>query len=101
MISVYDLYICILRRIVSFLLGMMELSEFGISEIILARWVFDSVEAYDQALLNNVGGSTIAAFDDTKGEIFAVASSELRAVMLYATDVPDAVSLSSIYRSQF
>jgi COMPASS component SWD2 len=42
--------------------------------------------------MNNVGGSTIAAFDNT-GQIFAVASSDLRAVMLYATDAPDAVSI--------
>jgi hypothetical protein len=52
-------------------------------------------KADGQALLNNVGGSTIAAYDP-QGKIFAVASSELRALMLYDAVVPDGVRAPSL-----
>ncbi|KAI9634438.1 WD40-repeat-containing domain protein [Dioszegia hungarica] len=55
--------------------------------------IWDLRQGKCQALLNNVGGSTIAAFDHA-GTIFAVASSDLGVVMLYGTDAPDAIPFS-------
>ena len=50
-----------------------------------------------QALLNNMGASCIAAFDNT-GEVFVVACSEQRSIALYATASPDGVSCASLSR---
>lgn len=53
-----------------------------------------------ESLLNNVGGSTIAAFDDS-GAVFVVACSELSAIMLYGTDSADVVSQLAIKAAPF
>ena len=47
----------------------------------------------DQGLLNEVGGSTIAAFDNT-GLVFAVACSDTQTIMLYGTNTMDSVRSS-------
>lgn len=55
-------------------------------------------------MVNDIGGSTIAAFD-TSGVVFAVACSDIQAVMLYDSTTLDAVrahpcSLLTFYRSR-
>ncbi len=49
-----------------------------------------------QGMLNDVGGTTIAAFDNT-GQVFAVACSDTQTIMLFGTNTMDSVGPAFIH----
>jgi COMPASS component SWD2 len=52
--------------------------------------MYDLRHPNPKALLKDMGGSCLAAFDNA-GQVFAVACGETRSIALYATDNPDGV----------